>query len=246
MLTPLVKALPINRLNGLVLKEAKVPKPMTTPDRILREASLLFAVKGFHGTSTREIADAVGVRQPSLFHHFASKHDIARALYAYACGRSPALGRLKEVPPGTSASVELYQNTRREVLVEMTSAYDLRGLWLSALLDEPEFSEWHARYHASLERLHALVERGIADGEFIARRADVVVEVFDAMTNQAVRWKMARRDEWVPDEMAELALRLVLVRPSRIPSIRRQADRIMLDAGKPWPAELAALHADVP
>ena len=51
-----------------------------TRERILREASRLFARKGFHGTSTREIADAVEIRQPSLFHHFPTKRDIMAAL----------------------------------------------------------------------------------------------------------------------------------------------------------------------
>ena len=41
----------------------------STRGRILLEASLLFAQRGFFGTSTRDIADAVRIRQPSLFHH---------------------------------------------------------------------------------------------------------------------------------------------------------------------------------
>ncbi|MFZ9427052.1 MAG: TetR/AcrR family transcriptional regulator, partial [Ilumatobacteraceae bacterium] len=52
----------------------------STPSRILAEASRLFAINGFHGTSTRDIADAVGIRQPSLFHHFATKHAILATL----------------------------------------------------------------------------------------------------------------------------------------------------------------------
>src|SRR5581483_2006845 len=44
-----------------------------TRERILYEASNLFAREGYHGTTTREIAAAVGVRQPSLFYHFPSK-----------------------------------------------------------------------------------------------------------------------------------------------------------------------------
>ncbi|WP_408897736.1 TetR/AcrR family transcriptional regulator [Nocardioides sp. R1-1] len=212
-----------------------------TPDQILREAARLFATKGFHGTSTREIAEAVGVRQPSLFHHFASKHEIARALYAYDHGRSPGLQGRREVPEGTSAAVELYQGVRREILVEMTSAYDLRGLYLSALLEEPEFAEWHAAYHDAMARTRGVIERGIADGEFAATRTDVVTEILDATINQAVRWSGTQRERSLPDDVAVLALRLVILRPSRIPAIRRQADRLLAAAGTPWPGEIAQL-----
>ena len=44
------------------------------------EASHLFAVRGYFGTSTRDIADAVGLRQPSLFFHFPSKQAIVEQL----------------------------------------------------------------------------------------------------------------------------------------------------------------------
>ncbi|MBM7518645.1 TetR/AcrR family transcriptional regulator [Nocardioides nitrophenolicus] len=210
-----------------------------TPEQILREAARLFATKGFHGTSTREIADAVGVRQPSLFHHFATKHDIARALYAYDHERSPGLRGARELPEGTPASVEFYQSVRREILVEMTSAYDLRGLYLSALIDEPEFREWRTAYDAAMARSRDVIERGVADGEFVATRADVVIEMLDATINQAVRWSGRPRDPSAPDDVAVLALRLVIARPSRIPAIRRQADRLLAAAGTPWADQLA-------
>ncbi|MCR1785252.1 TetR/AcrR family transcriptional regulator [Nocardioides carbamazepini] len=212
-----------------------------TPEQILREAARLFATKGFHGTSTREIADAVGVRQPSLFHHFATKHDIARTLYEYDYARSPGLQGVRELPDGAPPSVEFYHSVRREILVEMTSAYDLRGLYLSALIDEPEFRQWRMAYDAAMARSRAVIEKGVADGEFVATRVEVVIEMLDATINQAVRWSGDQRDRSMPDDVAVVALRMVLARPSRIPSIRRQADRLLDAAGTPWPEALAAL-----
>jgi AcrR family transcriptional regulator len=50
----------------------------STRGRMLPEVSLLFAQRGYFGTSTRDIADAVRIRQPSLFHHFEAKHEIFR------------------------------------------------------------------------------------------------------------------------------------------------------------------------
>lgn len=42
----------------------------------------MFTSKGFAATSTREIAEAVGIRQASLYYHFAGKDEILAALLA--------------------------------------------------------------------------------------------------------------------------------------------------------------------
>jgi AcrR family transcriptional regulator len=52
----------------------------TARDEILDAAAELFTTQGFTNTSTRAIADAVGIRQASLYHHFGTKDDILAAL----------------------------------------------------------------------------------------------------------------------------------------------------------------------
>lgn len=47
---------------------------------ILDQAGRLFAFKGLHGTTTREIAKAAGVSEPILYQHFKSKEEIYETL----------------------------------------------------------------------------------------------------------------------------------------------------------------------
>ena len=54
----------------------QVEKYMTTKQRITEEALILFAEKGYKGTSVKNIADAVGIKDASLYNHFKSKQEI--------------------------------------------------------------------------------------------------------------------------------------------------------------------------
>lgn len=64
-----------------------------TRREILDAALDLFSQKGFYGTSTRDIARRVGVRESALYHHFPSKAAILQGL-------------LEELGPGRAVMVE--------------------------------------------------------------------------------------------------------------------------------------------
>jgi AcrR family transcriptional regulator len=48
-------------------------------EELLRAAARLFVEKGFDATTTRDIADAVGMRSGSPFYHFRSKQELLKA-----------------------------------------------------------------------------------------------------------------------------------------------------------------------
>lgn len=49
---------------------------MTTKERIIEEALTLFSRQGYKGTSVKQIAEAVGIKDSSLYKHFRSKKEI--------------------------------------------------------------------------------------------------------------------------------------------------------------------------
>jgi len=95
----------------------------TARDEILDAAAELFTTQGFASTSTRSIADAVGIRQSSLYHHFKTKDDILEDLlegtvsgslkFARAVAALPAEQAGTHRPAGSQLhAVALYDGTQ--------------------------------------------------------------------------------------------------------------------------------------
>jgi AcrR family transcriptional regulator len=69
-------------------------KGENTAERILDSAEALFSERGYEGTTLRDVADAVGLRIPSLYNHFDSKDSLYAAVLERSAG--PVLEVLSE------------------------------------------------------------------------------------------------------------------------------------------------------
>lgn len=65
----------------MLAKGATIIKKEDTKRRILTEALRLFAQRGYDAVSVEQIANAVGIKAPSLYKHFPSKQSIFDALF---------------------------------------------------------------------------------------------------------------------------------------------------------------------
>jgi AcrR family transcriptional regulator len=66
---------------------------LSTREEILAAAAQLFGSQGYTETTTRQIADAVGIKQASLYYHFPDKSQILRSLLKGTVAPSVQLAR---------------------------------------------------------------------------------------------------------------------------------------------------------
>lgn len=120
-------------------------RPGHTPRaEILDAAAELFTSRGYANTSTRKIADEVGIRQASLYHHFATKDDILDALLAATIAEPIALaGRL--AADGAGAVSKLYALAWFDTAQLCSSRWNLGALYLLPELRTERFEAFRLR-----------------------------------------------------------------------------------------------------
>lgn len=78
---------------------------MTTRERIADEALTLFAQRGFDGVTVKDIAAAVGIKDSSLYKHYASKQDIFETIIGQMEARLDEMHGQLRVPDARSENV---------------------------------------------------------------------------------------------------------------------------------------------
>lgn len=73
-----------NGSSGKTGRPTRVPDEKPTREKILEAAIDLFAERGYNGTSMRDIASAVGIRESAIYKHYTGKDAILQAIFAYA------------------------------------------------------------------------------------------------------------------------------------------------------------------
>jgi AcrR family transcriptional regulator len=66
---------------GKTSEAARPPRGDATRDALLRAARELFAARGYAAVGTEEIVAGAGVTRGALYHHFADKRDLFRAVH---------------------------------------------------------------------------------------------------------------------------------------------------------------------
>lgn len=182
----------------------------------------MFAQRGYFGTSTRDIADAVQVRQPSLFHHFEAKHEIFRTLVELDLG--PSIDRIQSrIDEASTWAEKLHLAIACDVREVLIQPFDARGLYQDAVLGLDEFTderEGIALFHELVERV---ISSGREAGEFVVFEPSFVQRAVNGVLFETLREQGGPGGyirERRPLQAADFVLRALLVDQTRLDHLR--------------------------
>jgi AcrR family transcriptional regulator len=136
--------------------------------QIIEAAARVFAERGFHGATTQDIADVLGIKQASLYYYFSSKE----AALELVCLRGvegffEAAKAIAARPKSAQERLALLINSHLSPLVD-------RADFVKVFLNERQYLPTESRrrigrWSRGLERIfEEVINEGIAKGEFRA------------------------------------------------------------------------------
>ncbi|MBO3664871.1 TetR/AcrR family transcriptional regulator [Microbacterium stercoris] len=196
-------------------------RPRLTPGRpglgpreeVLAAAAALFVEQGFAATSTRQIAERAGLRQASLYYHFAGKDEMLLELLEESV--RPTLERAREHLEAENAALALCRFVLADVDILLRDPHNIGVLYLSPEVTGAAFASFRAHREELVAVYGALAARvgPAVDAAFAGRCCIQLVEMVIAM----------RREDRVPERVGEriarACLRTVGVDDDRIAAI---------------------------
>lgn len=182
-------------------------------ERIRGAAIRLFRQRGYHGTSMRDLADAVQLESASLYYHYPSKHDILFELFRRTM--DDLSGGLREaIGNGGNAQQQLCAVVRFHVGFHISrqdeafvSHSELRVLNLA---QRAAIIEMRDRYQ---ELVCALLRDGVAQGLFDVSDVRMTATAILMMCSGVSDWFGAHgrlSGEQIADRYVDLVLRMVV------------------------------------
>ena len=175
----------------------------TREDQVRAAALRLFKEKGYHATSMRDIANAVGINKGSLYGYIRAKEDLLIPVFERAMG--VLLEEIEEIT--ADASLSPTERLKRAIHAHVTAVADNLDV-LTVYL-----SEWRQLATESLatnrrqrERYAALFHNilcdGVASGEFRPMDTGIVMLGMIGMCNYLFRWYRPE-GRLSPDQIAD-------------------------------------------
>lgn len=171
----------LQALNAETIRDETNPRT-----RILKIASILFSTYGFAGTTMADVADAAGIRSPSLYYHFADKAEIIKDLanialeIAFDVNRSVELYKDRPVPD------RLFYLVKHLVLDLYRADYDLYCMFDPVFYQE-DFDDLNVKLRAWLGQLASLIAEGSADGSLAEHDPKVATRTVRGVVQSALR-----------------------------------------------------------
>jgi AcrR family transcriptional regulator len=196
--------------------------------QILDAAAELFSEQGYGAATTRQIADAVGVRQASIYYHFSNKQEILAELLADTVRPSLEYSRRLE-PSGAPGLVQLYALTSFDVTLLSGGRWNIGALYTMPELRTPEFApfrdERELLRQAYSDRVVAAVAEGAIEVEDEAVATSLAFALAESVIAMRAEGQPIHPD--LPDVIAAGVLRILGCNARTVTRVQARAAELL-------------------
>src|ERR1700678_3708193 len=152
----------------------RAPRTRTSSSRrelvmseILEHATRLFAERGYDGTTLQDIADAIGITRPGLYHYISSKEQLLAELVPDVSENTVLIVRAVRLRTDLSSVEKLRAVVRALVLQRAGAPERFRVLDRTEAALPEEVAALHLKARREvLAEMRTLIEDGVSRGEF--------------------------------------------------------------------------------
>ncbi|RSM85552.1 TetR/AcrR family transcriptional regulator [Kibdelosporangium aridum] len=158
-------------------------------EKLLAEATKLFAKQGFDRTSVQEIVEAAGVTKGAMYHYFGSKDDLLHEIYGRVLREQ--LDRLEKFAASEAPAPERVRGAAADVVITTIENLDDFKIFSQSMhhLSPAKQRAVRAERRKYHERFRSLVEEGQRAGGFRNDvPADLVVDYFFGSVHHLGVW----------------------------------------------------------
>ncbi len=179
-------------------------------DQVRAAALRLFKEKGYHATSMRDIAAAVGINKGSLYSYIHSKEDLLIPVFERAMG--VLLEQIEQIT--ADASLSPTERLKRAIHAHVSAVannLDVLTVYLSEWrqLATESLATNRGQRERYAELFHQILRDGVAAGEFRSMDTRIVMLGMIGMSNYLFRWY--RPDgRLTPSQVADELIEMVM------------------------------------
>lgn len=158
-----------------------------TAQRLLSSATAAFAAKGFHGTTTRDIATGAGVTPGAVYVHHRSKEDLLYCISKNGHERTLELVRASAAGSNPAEQMKALVRALAQWQAANHTSSRVVNFELAALSDE-HLAQMRAMRRQVEDEFRKIVDAGVAQGIFDVPDSNMAVVTVVSLCIDVARW----------------------------------------------------------
>ncbi|CAN5247311.1 TetR/AcrR family transcriptional regulator [soil metagenome] len=197
-------------------RDERVRMRLRKKEAVLLAAVRMFNQRGFHASSLEDVATALGITKPVIYHYFGNKDQVLLACVRAGVDQLLDAAEAAKSMPGTGL-IRLREFLRRYALVTMTDFGRCVVRTGDEMLSPESRLEFRAIKREVDRSLRHILEEAVADGSAVVDDIRIAAFALAGALNWPARWHKhdgPKSVEKTAEDLADFLVKALLPRPA--------------------------------